>query len=106
MRNFCAAGNDKRGKKVVEDREPDNDSVFQTGASLKSRNLIIFGRRTTVRLEDEMWAALNNVAECEGCIVHDLASRIHSGKKTGQSFTSAIRVFLTLYYRNVARGAD
>jgi predicted DNA-binding ribbon-helix-helix protein len=53
-----------------------------------------------------MWASLNEVAEREGCSVHELASRIYSRKKSGQSFTPAIRVFLTMYYRNAATGAD
>jgi predicted DNA-binding ribbon-helix-helix protein len=53
-----------------------------------------------------MWTALNDVAEREGCTVYDLVGRIDRRKETGQSFTSAIRVFLMLYYRNAARRAD
>jgi len=48
----------------------------------------------------------DEVAEREACSVHELASRIYSREKSGQGFTSAIRVFLTLYYRNVATGAE
>jgi predicted DNA-binding ribbon-helix-helix protein len=53
-----------------------------------------------------MWAALKDVAEREGYTVHDIVNRIHQRKKPGQSFTSAIRVFLMLYYRNAARRAE
>ena len=65
-------------------------------------NLVVGGHRTSVRLEAEMWAALKDVARREGCSVNDLAGRIHSRKKPAQNFTSAIRVFLMLYYRNAA----
>lgn len=91
---------------MVEDSESDDEPFARTGSPLGSRNLIIVGRRTTVRLEDEMWAALKDIAEGEGFTVHDLAGRIHRRKKSGQSFTSAIRVFLMLYYRDAARGAE
>jgi predicted DNA-binding ribbon-helix-helix protein/CheY-like chemotaxis protein len=65
-------------------------------------NLVICGRRTTVRLEDEMWEGLKEVAEREGCSVNALASRIYSQKKSDDNFSSAIRVFLMLYYRDAA----
>jgi predicted DNA-binding ribbon-helix-helix protein len=87
---------------VVEDGESDNEPSSGTGTYLVQRNLLVSGRRTTVRLEDEMWAAFSEVADREGCTVDDLARLIDSGKKSRQSFTSAIRVFLMLYYRNAA----
>lgn len=80
----------KTGRKSRTERYPVNG------------NLVVDGHRTSVRLEAEMWAALKDVAEREDCSVNDLAGRIDGGKKAGQNFTSAIRVFLMLYYRNVA----
>ena len=74
--------------------------------SLRMHNLVICGRRTTVRLEDEMWEGLKEVAEREGCSVNALASRIYSQKKSDDNFSSAIRVFLILYYRDAATEAD
>ena len=94
------------GKKVAQDGNSEDGSLDRTSTSLVSHNLVICGRRTTVRLEDEMWASLNEVAEREACSVHELASRIYSRKKSGQSFTPVIRVFLTLYYRDAATAAD
>lgn len=49
-----------------------------------------------------MWACFREVARREDGTVHDLASRIYGQKKSAQTLTSAIRVFLLLYYRNVA----
>jgi predicted DNA-binding ribbon-helix-helix protein len=92
---------------MAEDRESENESLSRTGSYLVSGNLVVSGHRTSVRLEEEMWAALNDVAEREGYSVHDLASRIfYRRKKSGQSFTSAIRVYLMLYYRNAKQAED
>lgn len=88
-----------------EDSEADNEALSRTGTTLTSRVLIVQGRRTSARLEDEMWAAFKDIAEGEGCGVHELASHIYSRKKGGQSFTSAIRVFVMLYYRDAATEA-
>src|SRR5277367_467358 len=88
-------------RKVAEDRESDDEPLHRADSYLVSRYLFISGRRTSVRLEDEMWSALNDVAQRKGYTVHELASRIFDRrKKSGQSFTSAIRVYLMLYYRN------
>jgi len=73
--------------------------------SMCVRSIGISGRRTTVRLEDEMWEALKHVAEHEGCSVNALASRIYCQKKSDDNFSSAIRVFLMRYYRDAARKA-
>jgi hypothetical protein len=52
-----------------------------------------------------MWESLKNVAEREECSVNALGSRIYRQKKSDESFTSAIRIFLMLYYRDAAREA-
>src|ERR1035438_4313878 len=80
---------------------------FGSGAGLSTRmhNIGISGRRTTVRLEDEMWESLKDVAEREGCSVSALASRIYRQKKSDDNFSSAIRIFLMLYYRDAATEA-
>ena len=90
----------------MADRESDNEPLSRARAYLINGNLVVSGHRTSVRLEKEMWAALNDVAKREGCTLYELASRIDCRKKTGQSFTSAIRVFLMMYYRNAARRAE
>lgn len=90
---------------MAKDGKSDNEPLSRTGTSLVSHNLVISGRKTTVRLEDETWASFKDVAEREECSIDELASRIHSRKKRGQSFTSAIRVFVMLYYRDAATEA-
>jgi len=68
-------------------------------SSLISRNVTIFNRRTSVRLEPEMWSALSDISLREKCSVHDLCSLVYVRKSASTSLTAAIRVFLMLYYK-------
>ncbi len=68
-------------------------------SSLVSRNITILGRRTSIRLEPEMWVALNDIAEREKCSLHDICALVFVRKNIATSLTAAIRVFLMLYFR-------
>src|SRR5690554_3337077 len=68
-------------------------------STLVSRNITVFGRRTSVRLEPEMWAALREIAERENCSIHDICTLIYVRKNDNTSLTAAIRVFIMLYFR-------
>ena len=80
-----------------------NRSKIKTGGALQSKNVRIHQRRTSVRLEPEMWGALNEIAALEGCSIHDLCGAVHDLKDPEASFTAALRVFMMEYYRTVAR---
>jgi predicted DNA-binding ribbon-helix-helix protein len=69
---------------------------------LSIRNITILRRRTSVRLEPEMWRALGEIARRERCTVHDICTLIQLNKRPDASLTAAIRVFLMLYYRAAA----
>lgn len=71
-------------------------------STLVSRNITVAGRRTSVRLEPEMWTALREIARREDCRIHDICSLIQVRKNPDTSLTAAIRVFLMLYYRAAA----
>lgn len=77
------------------------DDQFDTEnkSSLVSRNITLQGRRTSVRLEPEMWTALREIAKREGCSIHEICSLISLRKNEITSLTAAIRVFLMLYFR-------
>lgn len=77
----------------------------QKASSMLSRNVRIRNRRTSVRLEQSMWQALNEIAEVEKCTIHDLCAAVHDMKEEGLSFTAALRVFLMEYYRSVANAS-
>lgn len=74
----------------------------ETPSSLVSKNITIFDRRTSVRLEPAMWDALKDISMREKCSVHDICSLVYVRKGQGTSLTAAIRVFLMLYYRSAA----
>jgi predicted DNA-binding ribbon-helix-helix protein len=73
-------------------------------ASLIAGNVRIHNRRTSVRLEPEMWSALYEIAKMENISIHDICSVVDDGKQDGESFSSSLRVFLLKYYRDAARG--
>ena len=75
------------------------DAEKETGSTLVSRNITVNGRRTSVRLEPEMWRALKEISTRENCSIHELCSLISFRKNKRTSLTAAIRVFLMLYFR-------
>jgi predicted DNA-binding ribbon-helix-helix protein len=86
---------------VTTDKTPIIEAGLQTTRqyALQSHNVRIAGRRTSVRLEPQMWAALNEIADMEKCSVHDLCTAVYELKETRVSFTASLRVFLMEYYR-------
>jgi predicted DNA-binding ribbon-helix-helix protein len=70
--------------------------------TLISHNIMIEGRRTSVRLEKEMWMAIKEIARRERCTVHALCDIISQRKKTDTSLTAAIRVFIMAYFQAAA----
>lgn len=68
-------------------------------SSLIGKNISVLGRRTSVRLEPEMWDALYDIAAREKTTIHHICSLIHMRKHRMSTLTAAIRVFLLLYYR-------
>ncbi len=68
-------------------------------STLLSRNITVNGRRTSVRLEPEMWKSLFAIAERENCSIHDICSLVCLRKNERTSLTAAIRVFLMLYFK-------
>ena len=68
-------------------------------STLLIRNVTVLGKRTSLRMEPEMWDALADVANREKHTVHDICNRIVEYKPSAASLTAAIRVFLVNYYR-------
>lgn len=71
-------------------------------STLVSRNITVLGKRTSVRLEPEMWSALGDIAKREDCKIHDICSLIALRKNPNTSLTAGIRVFLMLYFKAAA----
>lgn len=84
------------------DQSEDMTAVREFKSSLVSKNITIQKRRTSVRLEPEMWSALKEISRREQCTIHDICSLISMRKSVATSLTAAIRVFLMLYFRAAA----
>ena len=67
-------------------------------SSLINRNVVVEGRRTSIRLEADMWDALTEICQREGCRIHELATMVNSTRRES-TLTAAIRVFIMNYYR-------
>ena len=79
-----------------------DDSSRKGLSSLINRNIVVDGRRTSIRLEEEMWGDLQDICKREGKSMNELCTLVNNFRPTGRSLTSAIRVFLITYYRAAA----
>ena len=73
--------------------------LVERNARLKSRNVVVQGRRTSVRLEPAMWEALKDIAAAERSTINEIVSAIADCRTSAGSLTSAIRVFVMAYFR-------
>jgi predicted DNA-binding ribbon-helix-helix protein len=78
-----------------------NGSRRPSPSALAIRNIVVAGRRTSVRLEALMWDSLRDIARQRGASVADLVTEIDGGRN-GLSLTAAIRVYIVDFYRNAA----
>ncbi|NBX74755.1 MAG: hypothetical protein EBZ69_05255 [Alphaproteobacteria bacterium] len=71
-------------------------------SSLLSKNVMIAGHRTSMRLEPEMWEALADIGLRERANVHEICTAVAARKHPDASLTAAIRVFIMAYFRAAA----
>lgn len=68
----------------------------RTRSALKTKNIRLSDRRTSVKLEPCFWDALSLISKKEGMSVHEIC-RLINERADGHSLTGAIRVFLLSY---------
>lgn len=73
--------------------------LVERNSRLRSRNIVVTGRRTSVRLEPAMWEALKDIATIEHSTINEIVSAIAECRTSSGSLTSAIRVFVMAYFR-------
>ncbi len=76
----------------------------QSNRSLINRNILSRQGRTSMRLEQELWDALEEICRREHATLASMVQRIDAGRKPG-SRTSAVRVHIIRYFRNAATEA-
>ncbi len=76
-------------------------SFAKPGSTSVSRNVTINGHRTSLRLQSEMWEAIDEICRRERLSIHEFCSRI-AQQRASRSLTSEVRVFTMSYYRAAA----
>lgn len=76
-------------------------SVAKLELSSVSRNVTIQGHRTSLRLQKEMWDAIDEICRRERLSIHQLCSRI-AERRGERSLTSEVRVYAISYFRAAA----
>ncbi len=66
---------------------------------LITKNIDVGYKRTSVRLEPELWEALKQIGKKENISQREIMNLVHTTKKENQTLTSAIRVFIMKYYK-------
>jgi len=70
----------------------------------KTRNIIVAGRRTSVRLEPAKLRALFEIAPRERCSIHDVCTEV-AQHNDACSLTAGLRVHILEYYRDLVASA-
>jgi predicted DNA-binding ribbon-helix-helix protein len=70
-----------------------------SASRLVNRNVIAGGGRTSMRLEPELWDALHEIGKREEHDVSTLVRQVEAAGHAGGR-TSAVRVFITTYFRS------
>ena len=68
-------------------------------------SIVVAGRRTAVSLEDAFWEGLREIAKERNETLKDLVNKINADRQSS-NLSSAIRVFVLDYYRNLALRAQ
>ncbi|MCE8536858.1 ribbon-helix-helix domain-containing protein [Ruegeria pomeroyi] len=69
---------------------------------LKLGNIYVSGKRTSIRLEPQVWRALKEIAARENCKMADLTNLISLTKRPDISVTSAMRLFAIQYFQDAS----
>lgn len=69
-------------------------------STLIAKNIVVNGRRTSVRMEPEVWKAIDEIAERGRLDRNHMFTVVANRLKPHQSLTSAMRVFVINYYRD------
>lgn len=76
-----------------------------SASRLINRNVVAGRGRTSMRLEPELWDALGDICQRENLTLSDIIKRIEEHKHPGGR-TSAVRVFIVQYFRNISPAVE
>lgn len=70
------------------------------GGDRQRRNVTVSGRRTSLSLEDSIWASLTEICDRERLSLPDLVTLVDQ-RRRDDSLASALRVFVLVYFRTL-----
>jgi predicted DNA-binding ribbon-helix-helix protein len=76
-------------------------SIVPPKGTSVSRNVTVRGHRTSLRLQRELWDAIEEICRRERITVHEFCTRVADGR-SNRSLTSEVRVFVIGYFRAAA----
>jgi len=91
----------QQGSFYETERAAESSYAVTRDSTLVSGNVTVAGRRTSIRLEPQMWGALREICAREGKTVHMLVTEIDRDR-AASSLTAAIRVHVMDYFRVAA----
>ena len=69
---------------------------------LVCKNVIVNGRRTSMRLDQEIWQSLADICHEENITIHQLCSKIDLEKKNS-GLSGAVRLFVLNYLKHLLK---
>jgi predicted DNA-binding ribbon-helix-helix protein len=75
----------------------------QLECAVMKRSIVIAKHKTSVSLEDSFWESLREIATAKGMRLGELVASIDAQRQGNLS--SAIRLFVLTYYRELAKGS-
>ncbi|WP_035705264.1 ribbon-helix-helix domain-containing protein [Niveispirillum irakense] len=86
-------------------RPPSNpDDTAPESMRAVCRNVVVGGRRTSVRMEPLLWESLADICRREGHNINDIVTMI-DGRRGDSALTAALRIFILSYFRTASEPA-
>ena len=84
---------------------PWGDEELYRASRAVSRNIVVSGRRTSMRLDSSLWFVLEEIARREGRTVQDLCTQADQ-RRGEMSLTAAVRAALVDYLWSALRAEE
>ncbi len=80
------------------------EELYRTSRGM-SRNIVVSGRRTSMRLDSSLWMVLEEIAKREGRTIQDLCTQVDE-RRGSMSLTAGVRAGLVDYLWSALREAE
>ena len=81
-----------------------DEELYRTSRGM-SRNIVVSGRRTSMRLDSSLWLVLEEIARREGRSIPELCTQVDE-RRGEMSLTAGVRAGLVDYLWSALRAAE